>query len=645
MALTYNWQNIASWSVSKGSATVNFYIDAKLNSQNITGNYSVVDTRLKSTIVNNLSGSGYQFNLTGSAGISGSGVWYFGNETILTGQYTVNHNNDGTASSYISAYVYNRYWSISNTFGATVTLPTIPRVSDISCTSPYVGDSAVVTLTRKASSYRDTVSYKIGTLTGTLATKTANTTVSFDTSTIASDIYNQMGSTAKSINGTMTVQTYSGDTLIGSKSTTFTLYAKESDCVPTITATIVDTNTETIALTGDNNKIVKGYSNARVTYTITTKNGATLSSKTINEATLGSSPYTINQATTNVFSIVATDSRGYSKTLTVNKILIDYVPLSLDFTAFRLSPTGSEIDVNFKGNYYNGSFGSTNNSLSLSWKYRLKDAQNWTTGGTFVLNTDYKISGNTFYSGNGSSASDIVLSNSLFPYDKIYEIGIFYEDQLLSYSTVKAVPKGQPVVNWNDDEVQVNGNFCSTDGFYSTGEGKVNIPTASGNLVIKKANITADNTPNNGVVLEYGNSTNWTGQLYIGDNATQGVYYNGWSNGTRGSWKRLAMQDDLSWKSLGSKTGSEKITLPSSFNELLCVIKLGGVATGFVNVLIPYNILTTSEQGFSNGYYANGQGQSARGEIVATKTQAWLAVGYQNNINVLSSTTTYFYYR
>ena len=120
MALTYSWQNIASWSVSKGSATVNFYIDAKLNSQSISGNSSVVDTRLNSTISGGLAGSGYQFTLTGSAGISGSSVWTFENETILTGQYTVNHNGDGTASTYISSYVYNKYWSISNTFGATV---------------------------------------------------------------------------------------------------------------------------------------------------------------------------------------------------------------------------------------------------------------------------------------------------------------------------------------------------------------------------------------------------------------------------------------------------------------------------------------------------------------------------------------------
>lgn len=125
--LTYDWQNIASWSISKGQATVTFWIDAKLNRQDTAGNYSVVDTRLNSTIVNSLSGSGYNFQLTGSSGISGSDVWYFGNETILTGQYTVNHSDNGSGSSTVSAYAYNKYWGIDHWFSGSFDLPTIPR--------------------------------------------------------------------------------------------------------------------------------------------------------------------------------------------------------------------------------------------------------------------------------------------------------------------------------------------------------------------------------------------------------------------------------------------------------------------------------------------------------------------------------------
>lgn len=79
--------------------------------------------------------------------------------------------------------------------------------------------------------------------------------------------------------------------------------------------------------------------------------------------------------------------------------------------------------------------------------------------------------------------------------------------------------------------------------------GTGNVDTANGSLngqlVIKSASVNTDGTPNNGVVFEFGNSTNWRGQLYLGDNADQGVYVNGWNNGVRGTWKKLMFQNDL----------------------------------------------------------------------------------------------------
>ena len=51
------------------------------------------------------------------------------------------------------------------------------------------------------------------------------------------------------------------------------------------------------------------------------------------------------------------------------------------------------------------------------------------------------------------------------------------------------------------------------------------------------------NAPSNGIVLEYSGVQGWVGQLYLGDNATRGLYWNGWSNGTRGEWKKFAFID------------------------------------------------------------------------------------------------------
>lgn len=100
----------------------------------------------------------------------------------------------------------------------------------------------------------------------------------------------------------------------------------------------------------------------------------------------------------------------------------------------------------------------------------------------------------------------------------------------------------------NVGNVWFAGYSNANKGYWSTNAGQVNTPTGSGYLAIKKASKDADGTPNNGVVLEYGSNL-WSGQLYFGDNSTEGVYYNGWSNGERGTWKKLLFEDLYFYKS------------------------------------------------------------------------------------------------
>lgn len=101
---------------------------------------------------------------------------------------------------------------------------------------------------------------------------------------------------------------------------------------------------------------------------------------------------------------------------------------------------------------------------------------------------------------------------------------------------------GNTKINTLNSQTVVNadGSIKSPNGFLSQGEGNVGTQTGGGYLVLKRAN--SSEAPNNGIVLEYGAYSGWGGQLYIGDNADQGIYYNGWSNGTRGTWKKLAWE-------------------------------------------------------------------------------------------------------
>lgn len=150
--LNYNWQNVASYHVDTGGGGgVTFYIDAKLSSQSSIGNYSVVDTRLNTTVTGYAGGSGYGFSLTGSGGRSGSEVWYYENETVLIGQITITHNADGKKSSTLSAGAYNNYLGFNINFSGDIILPRInkpPFVSDLTTSGiTYNSASASFTIT------------------------------------------------------------------------------------------------------------------------------------------------------------------------------------------------------------------------------------------------------------------------------------------------------------------------------------------------------------------------------------------------------------------------------------------------------------------------------------------------------------------
>ena len=72
------------------------------------------------------------------------------------------------------------------------------------------------------------------------------------------------------------------------------------------------------------------------------------------------------------------------------------------------------------------------------------------------------------------------------------------------------------------------------------------VPPYTNKLCVQKAS--KDNAPNNGMILSNYTNANYNGQLFIGDNGAQGLYYRGMSNGAQGDWKRI-MHIETSWKS------------------------------------------------------------------------------------------------
>lgn len=367
-----------------------------------------------------------------------------GSVSIASGSTQIDHNSDGTKSINFHALVQSATLGIKGEISGTFTLNTIPRTSSVSGGSGNIGGETEISVSRASTSFTHTLRYAFGSLSGTIATGVGDSY----TWTIPTSFYDQILDSKTGI-GTIYCDTYNGTTLIGTKSTQFTATVTEDSSRPTVSATLTDINETTKALTGNASKMVKGKSTGQLVITSSVKNSATIKSVTVNGTNVGavaSITKTYANISTASFTIVTTDSRGFINTSCVlNPSYVDYVPLTLNTTIFRPQPTGTEIQMTYSGNYFNGSFGAKQNSMGMEWHYRVKGSSDWIKGGIITPT----ISGNTI------SEKTISLGTG-FNYQTAYEFYIYAQDLLTSFSTTIPVSVGMPVFHWGKDFMSVN---------------------------------------------------------------------------------------------------------------------------------------------------------------------------------------------
>ena len=461
--LTTSWQLIEQKYIGTSGGNLYARLYARYSEQDITNNRTYVYYQGRSYYENGT----YIQDDQGTIAVSGTGASYqsagcarptTGESVSVTTSGWVSHNSDGTGSASGSATINFPNWGWSGTASGSFTLPTIPRASEVACSSPYIGDNAIISIDKKSSAFTNTVTYKIGTLTGTVATKTSSTTLQLNTSAIADQIYALIPND-KEIQGTIYCTTYNGSTQIGdTKSTTFNLYAKESACKPDVSATIVDTNTSVTDIT---DKFIKYISKPKVTINATAKNSATITNYSINlndGQTSNLQENTFDTIGSNKVTVSATDSRGYPNSADVNLDMIDYIKLHINTISItRPEGTSNEAILNCNGAYYNGSFtDEVSNTLTVTFKYRLSGATEWTDGGSITPT----IENNTF------KFFDLSLGES-FDYNEEYQFKIIIQDKFMTVgdldSDIITLPKGQEVVAIGEDTVWMYGNVYLND--------------------------------------------------------------------------------------------------------------------------------------------------------------------------------------
>lgn len=373
---------------------------------------------------------------------------------IASGTIEVAHNADGTKVIPFSAEIQAASFGVSASISGNFTLNTIPRASSISISVASIESAPTYIISSASSKFRHTIQVKFGDINVTIATNKAGG--SYSDWIIPKSFYSKIPN-ATSGTGTITCITYNNGTEVGRKTNTFKTTTNSELCKPNIDGTIVDTNSTTIALTGDKNKLIRYKSTALITLTsISAKNSATIKSKSVNGKGISDKTLTINNVETGTFNLVAVDSRGYSITKTISKTLINYINLTANVNFSRPQPTTGEISLEFSGNYFNGSFGATNNSLSIEWYWKESTETSYTKGGTITPT----ISGNT-YKSNGK-----ISLGKTYNYQKAYDFYLLVKDKLVTLKAMAKVSVGLPAFAWGKNFVDfyVNTNFKKSSG-------------------------------------------------------------------------------------------------------------------------------------------------------------------------------------
>ena len=372
-----------------GSYSTYFILSYSLLSQNVENNSSTI--RLYGTFQyggGTSVGSSYStFKVDGTTVKSGSYRYYPGDTQLGYKDITVTHNADGSWPGRKVTIEADSY-HMSGTASATITgIASIPRSSNLTLSPSTVemGSNLTIRISRAVSTYTDTITYKFGSRTGTIATKTSSSTLTWTVPRdLAYEIPNAMTGT-----GTITCTTYNGSTKIGSKSFSF-MASVGSYAMPTYTKLQIDYVSDDVPASWD--MLVAGKSKVRLTVVGAQGNyGASIKSYNLSGAGAFSDTNEFEtdffpQGGSYQFKVIVTDSRGWQNYSEFSLDVEEYFNPGIEnSTVYRCDSSGSASE---EGTYVYISgtltYASLNNrhGASATIQYRKVGEEYWSTAET-----------------------------------------------------------------------------------------------------------------------------------------------------------------------------------------------------------------------------------------------------------------------
>lgn len=325
--------------------------------------------------------------------------------------------------------------------------------------------------------------------------------------------------------------------------------------------TYQDTNEKTLALTGNNQIVVKNYS--KITGTIsainkaTAKKGAAIEKYIllIGDNPQSEAPYSETEdvttspaitATEKVFMMFAQDSRklNTSKTIFVPESNYKrYTEINIrEAKATRTGGVGTEVTLELNGDIWNNSFGQVQNDIvSCKYKYKKSNESAWTESNQNL--TPIK-------SGNSYSLITTIkgdLGAEGFTRDDSFEIEITITDKLSTYTYPLTLGSGKPNIAVHKNGVGFGAPYDTDEGGPLQVDGKRIKPTLRACYINSKATDTY--TQGSYIPFTTKRYDNSDGKIVFNDNGTITVNHTGyikvsfnvwiWSNSDARPWVRF----------------------------------------------------------------------------------------------------------
>lgn len=365
--------------------------------------------------------------------------------TLFSISLTVSHKSDGSSGTIVASYNYDSGWCSAST---SKTLTTIPRQATISSAPDFTDeDNPTITYKNPAGSVVTSLMACIANAAGTAIyvpyrnINTSGTSYKFELT----------DSERKALRGAVTsgytqkIKFYiktvlSGTTFYAASEKTLTLVNAE----PTLEPTVVDVNENTIALTGNENILVRNFSNAQVNSGAQVYKEATVKSQKVicGSKSINDGSGTIEAVGSGAFIFSVTDNRENTVTQTVNIPFIEYVNLTCNLQA---NAPDAEGDMTFlvNGNCYTGSFGVSDNAVKVFYRYKANSEEycEWIEAKNVVL------SDNTY---------SVEVNLSGLNYQNKYTFQAMSVDALMEIASVERIVKTVPVFDWGENDFNFN---------------------------------------------------------------------------------------------------------------------------------------------------------------------------------------------